>query len=44
MSEPLFSPLAVADLQGIIEYIARDKPRAAIAFVETLKAELSQIF
>ncbi len=37
MSGPSFSPLAVADLEGILEYIARDKPRAAIAFVETLK-------
>jgi toxin ParE1/3/4 len=37
MNEPFFSPLAVADLEGILEYIARDKPLAAIAFVETLK-------
>jgi toxin ParE1/3/4 len=37
MSEPAFSPLAVADLEGILEYIARDKPSAAIAFVEMLK-------
>jgi toxin ParE1/3/4 len=37
MSEPTFSPLAVADLEGILEYIARDKPRAAMTFVEMLK-------
>ncbi len=37
MNEPLFSPLAVQDLDGILEYIARDKPLAAIAFVETLR-------
>lgn len=37
MSEPTFSPLAVADLEGILEYIARDKPTAAVAFVETVK-------
>jgi toxin ParE1/3/4 len=37
MSEPLFSPLAVADIEAIFDYIARDKPQAAIAFVEMLK-------
>lgn len=37
MSGPSFSPLAAEDLDGIFEYIARDKPRAAIAFVDTLK-------
>jgi len=37
VSEPSFAPLAVADLDDILAYIARDKPRAAIAFVETLK-------
>jgi plasmid stabilization system protein ParE len=37
MSQPFFSPLAVQDLDGILEYIARDKPLAAITFVETLK-------
>lgn len=29
MSDPLVSPLAVQDLAGILEYIARDKPLAA---------------
>ena len=37
MKEPLFSPMAVEDLDGILEYIARDNPPAAIRFVETLK-------
>ena len=37
MSEPVFSPLAVSDLDDILDYIARDKPRAATTFVETLK-------
>jgi toxin ParE1/3/4 len=37
MNEPSFSPLAVAGLEGILDYIARDKPLAAIAFVQTLK-------
>ena len=37
MSGPSFSPLAIADLEGILEYIARDKPRAATSFMETLK-------
>lgn len=39
MNEPIFSPLAVADLEGILEYISRDKPTAAVAFVETLKGK-----
>jgi toxin ParE1/3/4 len=37
MNEPVFSPLAVADLENILEYIARDKRLAAINFVEALK-------
>jgi plasmid stabilization system protein ParE len=37
MNDPLFSPLAVADLGDILEYIARDKPLAAVAFIEQLK-------
>ena len=32
----MFSPLAVADLDGILEYITTS-PRAAMAFVEMLK-------
>ena len=37
MKEPLFSPMAVEDLQSILDYIARDNTRAAASFVETLK-------
>lgn len=37
MSRLSFSPLAVADLEGILEYIARDKPRAASSFLEMLR-------
>ena len=37
MSEPLFSPMAVEDLENILDYIARDNPRAAVSFVETVK-------
>lgn len=37
MSEPVFSPLAVHDLEDILEYIARDNRNAAVRFIETLK-------
>lgn len=37
MKEPRFSPMAVQDLNGILDYIARDNVVAAISFVETLK-------
>ena len=37
MTEPVFSPMAVEDIEAILEYIARDKPAAAVSFVETLK-------
>jgi len=37
MSEPDFSPLAIHDLNDILDYIARDKPRAAVAFIEKLE-------
>jgi toxin ParE1/3/4 len=39
VSEPSFSPLAIRDLHDILEYIARDKPLAAVRFVEKLEAE-----
>ena len=39
MSEPLFSPMAVEDLESILDYISRDNPRAAVSFVETIKAK-----
>ena len=37
MTEPVFSPMAVDDIEAILQYIARDKPAAAASFVETLK-------
>jgi toxin ParE1/3/4 len=37
MKRVVFSPLAESDLQGILDYIARDKPRAATRFVATLR-------
>ena len=37
MSEPNFSPLAIKDLTDILEYVARDKPLAAVAFVGKLE-------
>ena len=37
MSEPVFSPLAVRDLEDILVYIARDSRDAAARFIETLK-------
>jgi toxin ParE1/3/4 len=36
MSLPDFSPKAVADLDGILDYIARDHPTAAQRLVEAL--------
>jgi len=43
MKEPQFSPMAVEDLDGILEYIARDNPPAAIRFVETLKEKCNTL-
>ena len=43
MREPRFSPMAVADLGGILEYIARDNPPAAVRFVETLKEKCNTL-
>ena len=39
MKLPDFSPQAFLDLQGILVYIARDKPQAARRFVKRLKDE-----
>ena len=36
MSQPDFSPKAVADLDGILNYIARDRPETAQRLVESL--------
>ncbi len=37
MSLPDFAPLAVADLDEILDFIAQDKPEAAVRFVGKLK-------
>ena len=37
MKEPAFSPLAVEDLRGILQYISRDNPERAATFLEALK-------
>ena len=37
MARVIFAPLAEADLDAILEYIARDKPQAAAAFVAALR-------
>lgn len=37
MSRVVFSPLAEADLDGLLDYIARDKPQAAVRFVAGLR-------
>jgi toxin ParE1/3/4 len=36
MKRLLYSAFAMADLKGILDYIARDKPIAARAFVEAI--------
>ena len=33
----IFSPRAEADLEEILEFIAKDKPAAAVSFVEKLR-------
>jgi toxin ParE1/3/4 len=43
MNEPLFSPMAMEDLESILEYIARDKPSAAIRFLEMLKEKCNTL-
>lgn len=39
MSDLIFSPPSREDLRAILEYISRDNPTAATAFVERLKAK-----
>lgn len=38
MAEPRYSPLAADDLHENAEYIARDKPVAALAWVDSVQA------
>lgn len=35
----IFLPAAIADLEGIGDYIARDNPRRAISFVAELRRQ-----
>jgi toxin ParE1/3/4 len=37
MSEPRFSPSSQRDLREILEYIARDKPGAALRYIDKLE-------
>jgi toxin ParE1/3/4 len=39
MSQPFFSPSSRQDLRDILEYIAKDKPGAALKYVERLEDE-----
>ena len=39
MKKPLYSTAARQDLVGILQYIARDKPVAAVAWVEKIEAK-----
>ena len=43
MKEAVFSPMAVEDLDGILEYIARDNPPAAVRFMEALKEKCNTL-
>jgi toxin ParE1/3/4 len=43
MNRPYFSPSARRDLLDILEYIARDKPGAALRYVERLEAECHRL-
>ncbi len=36
MSHVIFAPLAEADLDALLDFIARDKARAAVSFVSKL--------
>jgi toxin ParE1/3/4 len=37
MGQLVFSPLAEADLGELLDFIARDKPDAALTFVQTIR-------
>ena len=40
---PLFQPAAIADLEGIGDYIARDSPRRAVSFIRELRRQCATI-
>jgi toxin ParE1/3/4 len=37
MARLTFSPLAEADLNEILEFIARDKPKAAVSWIQKIR-------
>jgi len=43
MSRPFFSPASRRDLLEILDYIAQDKPRAALRYVERLEEACSTL-
>jgi toxin ParE1/3/4 len=43
MSRVVFAPAADTDLDEIVEYIARDKPQAAIKYVDRIRETCKQI-
>jgi toxin ParE1/3/4 len=43
MTKPVYTSAAKQDLIDILMYIARDKPEAAIAWVEKIEAKCQQI-
>jgi toxin ParE1/3/4 len=43
MSRLVFSPLAESDLTEILEFIAQDKPRAAVRWVEKIRTTCEYI-
>lgn len=40
---PAFLPAAIADLEGIGDYIARDNPRRAVSFVAELRSQCAKL-
>lgn len=39
MQQPAFSPKALEDLEGILDYIAQDNPERAVSFIASLKEQ-----
>ena len=43
MTKPLYTTAAIEDLESILEFISRDKPRAAIGWVSRLEEKCISI-
>lgn len=43
MKPLVFSEVSIDDLEGVLRYIARDKPDAAVRFVQRLEAECGML-